>query len=96
MAYSDLEGKTFIVTGAASGMGRATALLLAEQGANVGLFDLRSPDAVAEEITKAGGTATPYACNVQDATAVEAATAEVVKQYGALDGTPCCRPLQVD
>lgn len=91
MSYKELKGKTYIVTGAASGMGRATSLLLAEQGANVALFDLRSPDAVAEEITKAGGKAKPFACNVQDAAAVEEATKKVVAEFGSLDGTttPC-------
>lgn len=36
MSYSDLKGKAFVLTGAASGQGRATALLLARQGANLG------------------------------------------------------------
>jgi 3-oxoacyl-[acyl-carrier protein] reductase len=36
MSYSDLKGKTYVITGAASGQGRATALMLGRQGANLG------------------------------------------------------------
>lgn len=36
MSYSDLKGKAYLLTGAASGQGRETALALARQGANVG------------------------------------------------------------
>jgi len=86
MSYKDLKGKTFIVTGASSGMGKATALLLAEQGANVGLFDLRAPDAVAEEIQKAGGSSLALACNVQNAKDVDEATKAVVDTFGDLHG----------
>ncbi|TVY52473.1 3-oxoacyl-[acyl-carrier-protein] reductase FabG, partial [Lachnellula cervina] len=46
-SYKDLNGKTFVVTGASSGMGRQVSHLLASQGANVSLFDLHAPDAVA-------------------------------------------------
>jgi NAD(P)-dependent dehydrogenase (short-subunit alcohol dehydrogenase family) len=91
MSYQDLEGKTFIVTGASSGMGRATALLLAQQGANVGLLDLRSPMEVADEIYKLGGRCLPLECNVQVAAAVDAAVEKVVSEYGGLHGMsfPC-------
>jgi NAD(P)-dependent dehydrogenase (short-subunit alcohol dehydrogenase family) len=44
MSYNDLRGKTFIVTGANSGQGRATALLLAEQGANLGMLRTHRDD----------------------------------------------------
>jgi len=67
-------------------MGRSTALLLAEQGANVGLFDLRAPDAVAEEITRAGGQCIALACNVQNPTEVNDAVKAVVDKYGGLHG----------
>ncbi|KIW84466.1 hypothetical protein Z517_03716 [Fonsecaea pedrosoi CBS 271.37] len=86
MSYSDLKGKTFIVTGAASGMGRTTCLALAKQGANVGLLDLRKPDNVLSEIEKLGGEAISLACNVQDRYAVDEAVKAVVDRFGGLHG----------
>jgi FlaA1/EpsC-like NDP-sugar epimerase len=87
MSYKDLRGKTFIVTGASSGMGKVTALMLAQQGANVGLFDLRAPDAVAEEIRLAGsGECIALACNVQNSKEVDEATKAVVERFGDLHG----------
>jgi len=78
MSYPDIKGKTYIVTGASSGMGRTTSLLLAKLGANVGLLDLRKPDAVAQEAEKLGGKALSLAVNVQDRDAVE----QAVKKSG--------------
>lgn len=86
MSYADLKGKTFIVTGASSGMGKATALLLAEQGANVGLFDLQAPNAVAEDIKSSGGSCIALACNVQVPAEVDTATKAVVDEFGKLHG----------
>ena len=86
MSYSDLKGKTFIVTGAASGMGRTTSLFLTRQGANVGLLDLRKPDNVLSEIEKLGGKAVSIACNVQDSKAMDAAVKSVAEHFGRLDG----------
>lgn len=86
MSYKDLQGKTIIVTGAASGMGRATAIMLAKQGVNVGLLDLRSPDQLAEEIRKDGGKCLPMACNVQRREEVDTAVKAVVDEFGELYG----------
>ena len=86
MSYSDLKGKTFVVTGAASGMGRTTSLALAKQGANIGLLDLRKPDAVLAEVEQLGGKAISLACNVQDRKAVFDAVEAVVKEFGGLHG----------
>ncbi|GAB7356240.1 hypothetical protein MBLNU459_g7057t1 [Dothideomycetes sp. NU459] len=86
MLYNDLESKVFIVTGASSGMGRATALLLAKQGANVGLLDLQKPEAVLAEIKGFNGHALGIACNVQNAAEVDAAVKAVVEKFGRLDG----------
>ena len=84
--YSDLAGKTYIITGASSGMGRTTSLLLAAQGANVGLLDLRKPDHTLAEVEKLGGKGLSLQCNVQKADQVNAAVAAVVDRFGGLDG----------
>ena len=86
MSYADLKGKTYIVTGAASGMGRETALLLAKQGSNVGLLDLRKPDAVAEEVENLGVSVLAVACNVQDRRDVDQAVKAVSDKFGGIDG----------
>lgn len=86
MSYPSLEGKTFIVTGAASGMGRALSILLARQKANVGLFDLNKPDAVAAEIQRAGGKALSIKVDVTDVKNVNEATNAVLDHFGSLDG----------
>jgi len=85
-SYRDLKGKTFVVTGAASGMGRTTALALAEQGANVGLLDLRKPDNTLEEIEKLGAQGLSLACNVQDRVAVHEAIKVVSDKFGGING----------
>ena len=73
-----------IVTGAGSGLGRATALRLASEGAHVAGLDITS-DAVGKtvaEIGEAGGTAHAYTVDVRDAHAVEAAVDEVAADLG--------------
>jgi 3-oxoacyl-[acyl-carrier protein] reductase len=82
-----VAGRVAIVTGAASGMGRATAHLLADEGASVAAID-RAPggvEAVAREITAAGGTALAWALDVTDAAAVLAAVEEVAARLGPPD-----------
>lgn len=73
-----------IVTGAGSGLGRATARRLGEEEALVAVFDL--DDATAAETAKlieeGGRTARPYACDVSDFASVEAAVAQVEHDLG--------------
>ena len=74
MQEFDLTGKTAVVTGGASGIGKACCLLLAAYGANVVVADLKEDAAqgVATEIGKNGGRALALACNVtQDDDLVE-------------------------
>ena len=68
-----LNGKTALVTGASRGIGRAIALRLAEDGANVAVIYAGSADkaeAVVNEITALGVNAKAYRCNVADSAAV--------------------------
>lgn len=70
-----LDGKTAAVTGAASGIGKATALVLARQGAEVVVVDVNqaAAEAAAEEIKSGGGKARPVVCDVTDEKSVAAA-----------------------
>lgn len=64
----NLQGKSAIVTGGGSGIGRAIAIALAGNGAKIYIFELLKETAqkVVEEIEKVGGLAEAYACNVSD------------------------------
>lgn len=80
----DLGGKVAVVTGAGSGIGRATARLLARQGARVHASDLdgEAAEAVAAEL---GPGAQAYTTDVSDPDAVEALAAAVFEAEGAVD-----------
>ena len=82
-----IDQKVAVITGAASGMGRATARLFADEGAQVALADRNGPGAevVAEEITAAGGRARAWELDVSDAAGIERFVAEVVAHFGQLD-----------
>ncbi len=82
-----LDGKTAIVTGAGSGIGRAIAITFAAQGARVFILERerKSADAVAAEITAAGGAALPIDCDVTSAASVAAAFASVDRDAARLD-----------
>jgi len=87
MIETGLKDRVVIVTGAAAGIGRATALRFAAEGAKVAAWDV-SADAGAgltEAIEQAGGEALFQAVDVTDRTAVEAAVAEVVARWGGID-----------
>lgn len=82
-----LLDKVCIVTGAASGIGKEIALTYAREGGKVVIADLNkdAAQAVADEITKAGGTAMAVAMDVTSEEQVNAAVAEVVAAYGGVN-----------
>lgn len=83
-----VAGKKAIVTGAASGMGRATAHLLAREGAHVAVTDLNQAacDAVIAEIAAAGfDTAKAYAMDMSDNQAISDTAAAIIDDFGGLD-----------
>jgi 3-oxoacyl-[acyl-carrier protein] reductase len=82
-----IVGKVALVTGAASGMGRATAHLLADEGAKVAVTDLEAGAvrAVVDEIRGAGGAAHGWLLDVADPDRIRAVVAEIEQELGGLD-----------
>jgi meso-butanediol dehydrogenase/(S,S)-butanediol dehydrogenase/diacetyl reductase len=82
-----LHGKVAIVTGAGSGIGRASAARFAVEGAKVLVADLRADRAVASvaDIEAAGGIALAHEVDVSDSEAVEAMVQAALDAYGRLD-----------
>ena len=83
----EMRGKVALVTGATSGIGRATALRFAEEGAQVALVARRGDQLaeVAQEIHKSGGQAKAVVADVTREADIERATRETVEAFGGLD-----------
>ncbi|WP_333734593.1 SDR family oxidoreductase [Streptomyces sp. IBSBF 3010] len=87
MQYETLADRTAVITGAASGMGAATARLLAAQGVRVALLARRAErlEELAAKITADGGQALAVAADVTDQASVDAAADRVHAAFGPVD-----------
>ena len=87
MATGEFDGRVVIVTGAGSGIGRASALGFAADGASVVVNDIdeATAQATVDEITSAGGVAHAHAADVGDSAAVDELVDGAVARFGRLD-----------
>jgi NAD(P)-dependent dehydrogenase (short-subunit alcohol dehydrogenase family) len=83
-----LDGKVVLLSGGASGIGRATALQLARDGAAVAIGDvaLETAELIAKEITAAGGQALAARCDVRREDSIRAFIDQTVLEFGGIDG----------
>ena len=80
-----LDGRRIVITGAASGMGRAIAQLFAEEGAGLVLLD-RNGDGVGATAALIGGGATAIACDVTDRSGLSDVAGRAAEAMGGIDG----------
>jgi len=82
-----LSGKAALVTGGAQGLGRASALRLARDGASVVIADIDKElaDEVVSTIVSLGGRASAVSCNVLVETDIQSAVEHSVSHFGSLD-----------
>ena len=87
MRETGLKNKVVLITGAIAGIGRATALRFAEEGACIAAWDVNDngADALLDEIKMAGGQGKFRKVNVTEAKSVEAGVSEIVAGWGRLD-----------
>ncbi len=96
-----LAGKTAVITGGAAGMGSATSIAFANEGAKVAILDIqkKAGEKVVQLIKDNGGTAEFFETDVSDATQVDAAFDKVIETFGAYNvlfnhaGTITVKPL---
>lgn len=79
--------KTVVITGASVGIGKATAIEFAKNGANVCIVDINSEglDTALQEIRALGANASAYVCDVSDEQRVRKVTQEIITRYGKID-----------
>jgi NAD(P)-dependent dehydrogenase (short-subunit alcohol dehydrogenase family) len=87
-----------LVTGGTSGIGKATAKMLAEKGATVVLSGLRAAEGaqVVEEILSVGGSSRFVRCDVREEAAIEAMIEAIVAEYGRLDWAVNCAAVSLE
>ena len=83
----EFYNKTVIITGASVGIGKATAIEFAKNGANVCIVDIDAEglNKVTEEIKSIGANVSSYICDVSDEQRVHTITQEIINQYGKID-----------
>jgi NAD(P)-dependent dehydrogenase (short-subunit alcohol dehydrogenase family) len=79
-----LEGKVALITGGGSGIGKASCLAFAREGAKVVVVDLKNPETTVEEIRANGGEASAYSADVSKAKDAEEMVRFAEERYGAL------------
>lgn len=92
-----LDGKTIVVIGAGSGIGRAAAIGAARQGAHVSCLDVKreAADATAADIRGEGGTADADGLDIVDAAETHRVLATIASETGRLDGVICTPGINV-
>lgn len=83
----ELKGRTAVITGAGTGIGKLMARYFAAEKVNVALVDIQKEaiDEVAEEIRKQGGRASSYLCDISNRNQVATTTDAIKKDYGNVD-----------
>ncbi len=83
----EFQNKVVVITGASVGIGKATAMEFAKQGATVCMADVDFPtlQSVSEEIKALGGSACAYHCDVSDEKGVRQMMQSILEQYGKID-----------
>jgi 3-hydroxyacyl-CoA dehydrogenase/3-hydroxy-2-methylbutyryl-CoA dehydrogenase len=79
----DLQDKVAVITGGASGLGRATAEMVINNGGKVAIFDLNE-DLAKQTASELGDNAAPFVANVTDEESVTSAVAQVMDHFGAI------------
>ena len=80
------NGRVIVVSGAASGLGRAFAIALAQRGATLALIDAQSLKATKDAVEAVGGKVACWQCDVADEQQVAAVSQQVLAQFSQVDG----------
>jgi NAD(P)-dependent dehydrogenase (short-subunit alcohol dehydrogenase family) len=80
-----LDGRVGVVSGAATGIGRAIAVRLAAEGVAIEILDIQDSSATCDEIRAAGGTANSQICDVTSEHQITAAVKAIEDRHGAVD-----------